>query len=84
MEYLVYVLKSTRASKSYVGITSDLTRRLSEHNSGKHPYTKRYLPWKVVYTETEVDRETARKREKYLKSAAGRRFLKKAVNWEVD
>jgi putative endonuclease len=77
--YTVYVLKSTVIKKSYVGITNDLERRLREHNEGKSYFTKRYLPWIVVYKEQVQDREEARKREKYLKSAAGRRFLKKEV-----
>ncbi len=77
--YKVYVLKSLIAKKSYVGITDDIQRRLAQHNSGNRYYTKRYKPWKIVYTENFTDREEARKREKYFKSAVGRRYLKKLV-----
>lgn len=73
----VYILKSVSRQKTYVGSTTDLMRRLEEHNSGKHTYTKRYCPWVVVYTEEIVSLPDARAREKYLKSAAGRRFIKK-------
>jgi putative endonuclease len=59
-----------------VGITNNLERRLKEHNSGKHFYTKRYLPWEIVYFEKFISREKAREREKYYKSAAGRKKLK--------
>lgn len=77
MNYFVYYLKSDSAKKSYVGITADLNRRLSEHNSGKSSYTKRYMPWKMIYNEFCGSLENARIREKYLKSAVGRKFLKK-------
>ncbi|MBI4087426.1 MAG: GIY-YIG nuclease family protein [Candidatus Liptonbacteria bacterium] len=75
--FIVYVLKSAAASKSYVGVTNDINRRLSEHNSGRHFYTKRHLPWLVIHAETFNNFREARMREKYLKTAAGRRFLKK-------
>jgi len=76
----VYVLKSKVAKKSYVGMTSNIERRLEEHNSGKNFYTKRYLPWEILHMEEFVNLEEARKREKYLKSTSGRRFLKKLFN----
>jgi putative endonuclease len=67
-------------SKSYVGITDDVYRRLREHNSGKHSYTKRYMPWDLIYTEELTSIEEARKREKYYKSTTGRRALKRLFN----
>jgi putative endonuclease len=76
MKYWVYVLKSLDYDKTYVGFTKDLERRLNEHNSGKSMYTSNYKPWKIVYKEETVDRATARRKEKYFKSAAGRRKLK--------
>jgi len=77
MLIFVYVLKSLIAPKSYVGMTDDLSRRLKEHNSGKHSYTKRHAPWEIIYKEEFNNYSDARKREKYLKSASGRKFLKK-------
>jgi putative endonuclease len=67
-------------SKSYVGITDDIDRRLREHNSGKHLYTKRYMPWELIYSEELASIDEARKREKYYKSTTGRRALKKLFN----
>lgn len=75
--FVVYVLKSRIARKSYVGLTDNVARRLKEHNSGKHFYTKRYMPWEVIYQEKFANFREARSREKYLKSTSGRRFLKK-------
>ena len=77
--YIVYVLKSEIARKSYVGITDNLQRRIEQHNSGNSFYSRRYMPWKVVYTEKVEDRKVASKREKYFKTAAGRRYLKRFV-----
>ncbi len=74
--YFTYILKSKKFPKTYVGITDDLTRRLFQHNSGLHPYTKRYVPWEIIYTEEVVDRIQARKREKYLKTSSGRRWIR--------
>jgi putative endonuclease len=77
--YSVYVLKSENFPKSYVGMTDNLKRRLREHNNGHSFYTKRYLPWIVVHKEEYNNRIEARQREKYLKSAAGRKYLRNKV-----
>ena len=79
MKYFVYVLKSLVAKKSYVGMTDNLERRLGEHNAKRHVYTKRYVPWAIIYTEQYATLAEARTRERYLKSAAGRRFLKRSI-----
>ena len=73
---VVYALKNKVNNEVYVGITSCLDRRLAEHNNGKNRYTKAFLPWEVFYTEELPDYTTARRREIYLKSASGKRFLK--------
>ena len=75
--YYIYVLISKDNLHHYVGLTKDVGRRLQEHNSGKSKSTKPYLPWSIVYIESFGSRLEARKREKYLKSCAGRKFLKK-------
>ena len=73
--FYVYVLKSINYNKFYTGFTSDLVKRLAEHNSGKTKSNKTYAPFDIVYSEEIDSREEARKREKYLKTGAGRRFL---------
>ncbi len=74
--FVVYVLQSEVDGSFYKGMTSDMDRRLKQHNSGKTKSTKSKMPWRVVYTEKYPGALEARKREKYFKSAAGRRFLK--------
>ncbi|MCH7605081.1 GIY-YIG nuclease family protein [Patescibacteria group bacterium] len=73
----VYILKSINYPKTYIGSTIDLERRMNEHNTGASTFSKRYKPWKIVYQEKYKDITTARRREKYLKSAAGRKFIQR-------
>lgn len=70
----VYVLFSKEFNKFYVGLTTNLTERLRTHNAGKVTSTKAYKPWMMIYNESYPTLEAARNREKYLKSAAGRRW----------
>jgi putative endonuclease len=75
--YYVYAIQSQKNSRIYVGLTSDLEKRLTEHNKGKTRSTKFYIPWKNIYFEVCNDRIEARKREKYWKSGIGKEKLKK-------
>ena len=75
MEY-VYVLKSAVDRGFYVGLTNDLRKRLDEHNSGKVYSTSKRLPLKLVYYEACYNRKDAAIREKYLKTAWGKRYVK--------
>jgi predicted GIY-YIG superfamily endonuclease len=81
---IVYALRNKMNEEIYVGITSSLDRRIAEHNAGRNRYTKAFIPWVVFYTEKLPDFASARKREKYLKSASGKRFLKKFLTSHSD
>jgi putative endonuclease len=71
----VYYLKSALDAATYIGMAKDATARLKEHNAGKNRYTKGHMPWDILYTETFPDWITARLREKYFKTAAGKKWL---------
>ncbi|MDL1894413.1 GIY-YIG nuclease family protein [Sphingobacteriales bacterium CHB3] len=73
--YYVYVLWSEKLRKRYVGSTKDLQKRLREHNRGNSPYTKSGIPWKSILTEEFSDSSSARRREMFLKSGVGRKWL---------
>ena len=73
----IYILKSLKDAKSYVGSTNDLTRRIGEHNTGKCKSTKARIPMELVYMEEYDTLGEARKRERFLKTTSGRRVLKK-------
>lgn len=75
-----YVLQSELDGTQYVGMTEHPDQRLQEHNIGMVYWTKRKKPWKRILLEEWPDRTTARTREKYLKSAAGRRFRKTIID----
>jgi putative endonuclease len=77
MRFFVYVLKSELFKRYYVGITNNLSRRLTEHNNGKTRSTRYYLPWNLLFSESFETRTEARKREKYLKSGIGKEYIKK-------
>jgi putative endonuclease len=73
--FFVYALYSSKFNKIYIGQTVDLDKRLTEHNAGLSFYTKRFMPWEIVYTEKIKTRTEAMKREKQLKSQKGREFI---------
>ena len=74
--YFTYVIYSPTHKKLYKGYCSDLILRLAGHNSGNTKSTKPFRPWILVWSESHLTLAEAIKREKYLKTAAGRRFLK--------
>lgn len=72
----VYVLRSTKDGQLYVGLTRDLRARLQAHNTGQVSSTKRRAPLDLVYWEGCLNDGDAAQREKYLKSAWGKRYIK--------
>ncbi len=58
-----------------------MKRRLSEHTRGASLATKSRGPWKLIYYEAYTEREDAEGREKFLKSGAGRRFLRAQLRY---
>ena len=77
--FFAYVLKSVEHDYYYKGHCQDLEKRLLQHNSGMTDSIKPYLPFKLIYSEAFETEEGAIQREKYFKSAAGRKFLKKKL-----
>lgn len=77
--FFVYILKSLKDNKFYIGSTSNLKRRLKEHNSGLVKSTKSRKPLKLVYFEGYASEKDARQREYNLKlrAKALRQLLKR-------
>ena len=72
----VYVLKSLKNGKRYVGSTDLLPeKRLKKHNYGSNKFTKRNGPFELIYQENYLTKTEARKRENFLKSGVGRRYI---------
>ena len=74
--FYVYVLRSASDSGFYIGFSTNLRLRLKQHAEGKSLATAQRGPWKLVYYEAYLNQADALGREKYLKSGAGRKFLK--------
>ncbi len=79
MLFYVYILESLKDKKRYVGYTNNLRRRLEEHNRGQSFSTKSRLPMKLIYFEACVNQDDAERREYYLKSTRGNRFIAKRL-----
>jgi len=77
--FYVYVLESLKDKKRYIGFTTNIRKRLEEHQKGKSFATKSRLPMKCIYIEACTNRNDAERREKYLKTTRGRRFLVKRL-----
>ncbi|MEK7218523.1 MAG: GIY-YIG nuclease family protein [Patescibacteria group bacterium] len=75
----VYLIESEPKSTWYIGYTTDLKRRLREHNTHKNISTAQQERWKLIYCETYCNKMDALGREKFLKSGSGWRFLKKQL-----
>ena len=80
LKYYVYVLKSEKDGKLYTGHTDNLGRRLFEHNSGKVKSTAPRKPFVLVHSEEFLTRSEARLRERFLKTAWGKKKLKSSLN----
>jgi len=75
MFFYVYVLESLKDGNRYIGYTVNMKRRIEEHNKGLTFSTKFRLPFKLIYFEGCLDKNDAKRREHYLKTTQGRRFL---------
>ena len=79
MFYYTYILLSQKDNKRYIGYTSDLRRRIKEHNDGLNKSTKNRRPFKLVYYEACLSEKDAKSREKYLKGQWGCKFIDKRL-----
>jgi len=79
MFYYTYILQSQKNKSLYIGYTSDLRKRLKEHNSGESKATKPFIPYKLIFYEAFLNRIDAKKREIYLKGGYGRRTIKSVI-----
>ncbi len=75
--FFVYVLISeSKGRRFYVGLTSDVEKRVDEHNARRTKSTKAYIPWKLFFFESFNTRKEAREKEKYYKSGSGKELIK--------
>jgi putative endonuclease len=73
--YVTYILYSPKVDKFYTGQTTEIDRRLEEHNRGKTPFMASGMPWKLVFLKEYPSRAEAIKLEHYIKKRGAARFL---------
>lgn len=75
--HYVYILKSDKDKSRYIGSTSDLRKRLEQHNKKKSKYTSTKIPYCLIWYCAFLTKNKALDFEKYLKSSYGYAFTKK-------
>ena len=75
----IYVLKSKKDGKLYIGCTSNIENRVRYHNEGKVFSTKGRRPLVLIFKEEYLDKYEAFKKERYYKTAKGKKELKNKI-----
>ncbi|MDQ5901187.1 MAG: putative endonuclease [Patescibacteria group bacterium] len=78
--FYTYVLLSAKDKTYYTGWSTDLKRRVKEHNEGKVDATRNRRPLKLIYYEACLVEEDAVRREKQLKTGFGRAYLRRRLS----
>jgi len=78
--YYTYVIKSKKDGKFYTDVTSNIDKRFKEHNDGLVFATKYRCPFTLIYFEACLNKNDAYRRERYLKTGMGKRYLKERLN----
>lgn len=82
MYYYVYVLENQNDRSLHIGYTTDIRKRITEHNSGRGgKTTKSKNNWRLIHAELYLSKYDALGREKFLKSGAGRKYLSKQLKY---
>ena len=82
MVYFVYIIKSRKLNKLYIGFTYDLNRRILKHNSGKCIFTSHANDWRLIYAELFINKQDAINREQIIKQFGGSyRHLKNRLKY---
>jgi putative endonuclease len=78
--FWVYIIYSLSLDKFYVGYTTDLEKRLTEHNTGISTFTSKATDWELKLSEAYQTREKAMKREKQIKTKKSRKYTEWLIN----
>ena len=82
MLHYIYILYSKSIDQYYVGISHDPETRLYYHNLGKKGWTKKGIPWELVFKKEFNDKNIAVQKEKFIKSQKSIEFIKKIISGE--
>jgi len=82
--YYTYIIYSKKLNKKYIGYCADLKNRIERHNAKKSVFTSRGVPWILIYYEGFLNRNDARKEEKFLKTGKGRERIKFLLSGTIN
>ena len=77
--FFVYILYSEKIDSFYVGSTGNLQDRLHRHNTKQSTYTKRGVPWKLVYQKEYASKAEAYRAECHIKSQKSRNYIENLI-----
>ncbi len=75
----VYVLRSPKSGRYYIGCADDVGRRLGQHNAGMSKTTRNSRPWRLVHTEAFDTLAKARRREAQIKSWKNTSYMERVL-----
>ena len=78
-KFFTYIIYSDKLNKYYIGSTTDLDRRIKEHNRGKTPFARLGMPWQLKYSEEFLTRTEAVRRELEIKRRKDRKYIEKLI-----
>ena len=84
MPFYVYILRSEKNGKYYIGSTNDLNDRFKRHNEGRSKYIKPGIPWQLMYFEEYPDSSKTIKREKEIKNRKSKEFIESLIKTSQD
>ena len=79
MSFFVYILRSERSGRFYIGHTENIEKRLLEHNTGRVAATRSKGPWELVYSQSFATRSEAARRETQVKQMKSRIWIERLV-----
>jgi putative endonuclease len=82
--FYVYLIQSLKNNDLYIGFTSDLKRRFSDHSKGLSQATKPNRPWRLIYYEAYLRKNDTTKREKQLKNHRAKLDLQAQLRYSLD
>ena len=74
-----YILFSEKLNNYYVGSTSNINRRIEDHNRGKENFKSTGMPWSIAYSETFGNLADARRREFQIKKQKSRSYIERLI-----
>lgn len=84
MKYFLYILQSEIRETYYMGSSDDPLRRTGYHNSESKGYTRRYRPWRLVFTYGFETREDAMQAEQKVKNWKSKKMIRLLIEGDID